>query len=87
MKSRTQALSGESEFKKALEFTGDVSPSQEFARSYVEKFPVGKEVAVYYDPQAPVNATLEPGMRKGDWMVFAIGVGTIVFGLILLVFH
>jgi len=73
-------------FQQSLQFPGDVTSSQEFARSYVEKYPVGSHVKVYYNPADPQSATLEPGLGKGDWLVMAIGLGMLIFGSLLLLF-
>jgi hypothetical protein len=39
-----------------------------------EQFPLGKEVEVYYDPENPVNAVLEPGMKNlfSDWALILL---------------
>lgn len=73
-------------YHNTLTFSKDITPTQEFAKSYLDKFPAGRRVHVYYDPSNPSNATLEPGMGRGDWLVFAIGLGTAIFGAILLLF-
>jgi len=73
-------------FQQLLTFSGDVTPSQEFSRHYVEKYPAGSRVQVYYNPAKPDIATLEPGLGKGDWLVFAIGLITLVLGILLLIF-
>lgn len=36
------------------------------ARRIQDEFPVGKDVVVYYDPEAPVSAALKPGIQKND---------------------
>jgi len=63
-----------------LELPGSVSPSQELTRRYLEKYPQGKKVRVFYDPQHPERATLEPGIGS-DWMVFALGLMATVFSI------
>jgi len=73
-------------FQQVLKFPGDITPSEEFAKSYVDKYPVGSRVQVYYNPANPEIATLEPGLGKGDWLVLAIGLGTLVFGILLFFF-
>jgi len=73
-------------FRQVLEFSGDITPSQEFAKSYVDKYPVGARVQVYYNPADPEIATLEPGLGKGDWLVLAIGLGMLVMGILLFIF-
>ena len=71
-------------YRRSMEFSRDVTSSQEFAASYVDKYPAGARVRVYYDPEKPDNATLEPGLGQGDWLVFAIGLGMLVFGILFL---
>ncbi|WP_455203734.1 DUF3592 domain-containing protein [Kaarinaea lacus] len=73
-------------YHRRMEFSADISPTQEFATSYVEKYPLGTEVQVYYHPDNPQRATLEPGLGKGDWLVVAIGLSTLLFGILFLFF-
>lgn len=73
-------------FHQVMKFSGDITPSQEFAKSYVDKYPVGASVQVYYNPLNPEMATLEPGLAKGDWLVLAIGLGMLVMGILLFIF-
>ena len=73
-------------YRQLMQFSGDITPSQEFAQSYVDKFPEGTRVQVYYNPENPEIATLEPGLGKGDWLVLAIGLGTLIFGILLFLF-
>lgn len=44
---------------------GTIDPS--FARFYVNKYPVGKSVTVYYDPNNPFFSVLEP-KEKGNYI-------------------
>ncbi|MGD8569916.1 MAG: DUF3592 domain-containing protein [Gammaproteobacteria bacterium] len=80
--SYSYAIDGQA-YKRSMEFPGDVTPSQEFARSYLEKYPLGSQVKVYYNPENPDVTTLEPGVGKGDWLVLAIGLGMLIFGVLL----
>jgi hypothetical protein len=73
-------------YRRELEFPGGISPTPEFAASYVEKFPAGAKVQVYYDPEQPERATLEPGSARGDWMIFILGLAATVFGTAALLF-
>jgi len=73
-------------YQRALEFPGGTSPSQELATSYVRKYPVGAKVPVYYNPAQPSQATLEPGLTRGDWMIPALGVAAMAFGIFALFF-
>jgi hypothetical protein len=51
-----------------------------------DQFPLGKEVEVYYNPENPANAVLEPGMKNlfMDWaLIFLILAVTLVAMLVL----
>jgi len=74
----------DAEYRKTLDFPAGTTPTPEFAASYVEKYPPGAEVQVYYDPQQPEHATLERGIQGGDWLVFVFGLVTVVMGLAML---
>lgn len=73
-------------FETTLKFPGDLTPTREFTQSYLQRFPTGKKVTVYYDPRDPATATLEPGPGRGDWLVFAFGLGALVVGALSLLF-
>ncbi|WP_455218809.1 DUF3592 domain-containing protein [Kaarinaea lacus] len=72
-------------FRQLMKFSGDVTPTQEFAKSYIDKYPVGTSVQVYYNPADPERSTLEPGPGKGDWLILAIGTGMVVIGLLMFI--
>lgn len=71
-------------FRRTLEFPAGTTPTPELARSYVEKFPTGAHVDVFYNPAQPQQATLERGVAGGDWLVLAFGLGALLLGLIML---
>lgn len=62
-------------------FPEGTHPLPEFSQAYLDKYPVGAEVTVYYNPDHPETATLEP-QTKGDWMILALGLLMIVGGII-----
>lgn len=66
---------GDTAYERQLEFPRSTTPTREFNAHYVSKFPAAAVVDVHYDPQRPEQATLEPGGRPGDWLVFAFGLG------------
>ena len=72
-------------YRQVLKFSGDITPTQEFAKSYVDKFPADAQVKVYYNPEHPEISTLEPGPGKGDWLILSIGLSMFLFGLLLLI--
>jgi hypothetical protein len=47
-------------------YTG--SSDKSFAASYINKYPVGKSVIVYYDPLNPKKSVLEPNIKNYDWI-------------------
>jgi len=67
--------------RKTMEFPSGTMPTPEFNNSYLKKYPVGAQVQVFYNPEQPDEATLEPGMAGGDWMVLAAGVLTTLVGV------
>ena len=71
-------------YRQTVKFSNDVSPTQEFASRYLEKFPQGATVKVYYNPDHPQDATLEPGQHKGDWLLVALGLGMTILGTVFL---
>ncbi len=67
-------------------FPSGTQPSQELTAQYLTKFPLGTPVTVHYDPSHPQHATIEPGLARGDWLIFALGLIATVFGAIFLLF-
>ena len=57
---------------------GDYSSSNsEHAREILRRYPIGKKVLVYYNPEDPSEAILEPGIRGITWIL--LGVGAVLF--------
>ena len=73
------------QYRQLMKFPGDITPGQEFARSCVNRFPVGAHVQVYCNPDNPEISTLEPGPGKGDWLILFIGIFMFLFGLLLFI--
>lgn len=57
----------------------------QFANDRVAKFPVGKAVAVFYNPENPEEAILEPGTNAGAYIMFGIGLGVFIGGAIFII--
>lgn len=49
------------------------------AEAFLERYPVGQPVTVYYDPGRPGSSALEPGTRRGAYRGFVMAA---VFALI-----
>jgi hypothetical protein len=75
---------GEKSYRQTFQFPSGTHPLPEFTRSYLDKYPVGKNVQIYYDPQNPQRSTLEPG-TQGDWLVLALGILTVIGGVAALI--
>jgi len=41
-------------------------------------------VEIFYDPDQPETATLEPG-AQGDWMILAMGIAMVIGGILSLI--
>lgn len=42
------------------------------AKKIQSKYPAGKEVTVWYDPELPASSALEPGIKTGDILLASI---------------
>ena len=51
------------------------SASTDYAQKYVNNYPVGKQVLVYYDHQEPSKSVLEPNIRSYGFMYLIIILG------------
>ena len=69
----------EKTYQRTFEFPEGTHPLPEFNQAYLDKYPVGKEVNVYFNPEQPETATLEPE-AQGDWMILALGIMMIIGG-------
>jgi hypothetical protein len=55
-----------------------------FAKNAVASYPVGKEVAVHYDPAAPAVCVLEPGTTWTTYLPLGLGGLFFMVGVLLL---
>lgn len=66
-------------------FGGDFSSNNSsHAYAVTEQYPVGKEVSVYYEPDAPGHAVLEPGVTWKSYLAFGIGLAFLAAGVLML---
>jgi len=67
------------EFTGNRPFFGSTSFAKEQdARSYADKYPVGKSVEVRYEPGLPESCVLEPGAPRDGALLLSLGVGCLV---------
>jgi hypothetical protein len=52
------------------------------AQRTARKYKKGTQVAVYYDPEYPGIATLEPGMKPWNYGIIGSGIGIFLIGLL-----
>ena len=66
-----------------FDFPEGTHPLPEFNQTYLNKYPVGKNITVYYNSEQHEEATLE-AETQGDWMILALGILMAVGGTITL---
>lgn len=72
------------DYQRQFEFPEGTHPLPEFVTFYKNKYPVGAEVEIFYNPNQPEIATLEPS-TQGDWMILAMGIAFIIGGVVSLI--
>ena len=72
------------DYRQVFQFPSGTHPLPEFTQSYLDKYPVGAPVRVYYDPQAPQHSTLEPS-TQGDWLILLLGMLMVLGSVVALV--
>lgn len=65
----------------AINFADVNSSDPSAARRILKRYPVGKQVTVYYNPADPQNAVLEPGATGRSWFLPLFGGGFVVAGI------
>lgn len=65
----------------AINFATVNSSDPAAARRLLKRYPVGKQVTVYYNPAEPQEAVLEPGPAAGSWFLPLFGGGFVVVGI------
>jgi len=73
-------------YKYTLNIPLDVSLEQQSINKTSESYPQGKDVAIYYQPDNPENATTEPGLKNDDWLILILGLTATTLGTTFLVF-
>lgn len=73
-------------YRQALTLPDEMPSVGAVTTRHLEKFPAGARIQVHYDPAHPERITLEPGLGRGDWLVFAAGIAAMLFGILALLF-
>jgi len=71
-------------YRRQFDFPEGTHPLPEFVTFYKNKYPVGAEVEISYNPDQPEIATLEPS-TQGDWMILAMGIAFVIGGAVSLI--
>jgi hypothetical protein len=56
------------------------SSNEGIARAVVDKYPAGKEIDIYYNPDKPKDAVLEQSSPGSGWFFIGIGIFFIIIG-------
>ncbi len=62
---------------------GDTSTVKSQQQDVVDKYPVGSTVKVFYDPENPEFAILEPGITSTNYIVLGAGGAILLVGIIM----
>ena len=78
---------GEETFRSdQVTFSFKGTENRKFADSYVNKYPVGHTVTVFYDHNNPSFSVLEPSEKDGDLAILLVGIlvsgGALILGLL-----
>ncbi len=66
-----------------ISFGSTSSSSPGWAYKMRDQYPEGSEVAVYYDPEKPQEAVLQPGAKGTTYIVLVIGVAFAITGVLI----
>jgi len=76
------SVDGQNYSNNTIKFGENSYSSRNKAEGIAATYPVGRQVTVYYDPNQPVKAVLEPGVSGGSYIVLGIGVLFFLIGVI-----
>lgn len=68
-----------------VSYRDDIAKSRAHAEQIAARYPVGNEVTVTYDPDAPSTSVLEPGVGLATFAVPGFGVALVLAGIVFLV--
>jgi hypothetical protein len=55
------------------------------SKKLVQKYPVKKEVTIYFNPNNPKQSVIEPWVHSGVGGILVVSIGLIIIGII--IFH
>jgi hypothetical protein len=67
-----------------IAYTNPRTDSRSDAREITDRYPVGKQVQLHYDPDDPYTAVLEPGASTGAYIAVAVA-GVLMLGGVLVI--
>ena len=69
---------------KRIRFGGPLHTDRETAEAWLQSYPVGGQVRVYYNPKRPQEAVLQPSSSPTAWILIFVGLFSLFVGLALL---
>ncbi|MDO8571970.1 MAG: DUF3592 domain-containing protein [bacterium] len=78
-------LNGQTHSGSDVSFGAYSSSNASEMRSIVNRYPLGKSVAVYYNPKDPNASVLEPGANLGSFLAAGIGALFFILGIVMAV--
>ena len=71
---------------RTIKFGENSYGSERKAQEIINRYPLGQTVTVFYDPENPDKAVLEPGVSNGSYIVLGIGVLFVLLALMVRLF-
>ena len=69
-----------------IKFGENSYSSERKAQEILSRYPMGQTVTVFYDPENPEKAVLEPGVSSGSYIVLGVGALFVVIALLVPIF-
>ena len=69
---------------KRIQFGGPLHTDRETVEAWLQSYPVGGQVRVYYNPKRPQEAVLQPSSSPAAWILIFVGLFSLFVGLALL---
>lgn len=69
------------DYQQIIDSNIEESPMPGQTHPVLNKYPADSTLHVYYDPEHPANSTLRNGAQPEDWVLFWIGISTMLLGI------